>query len=109
MTPAIHLRSRCQHYGQPFLRKLSGPPTHPSGLLFSLDPLGPAVNCEELEIAAGVDDGSEYGPYVADGRDWVHEWIDKVGEGKQWVVRSDSAKEQEWWVAFWLTNRQRDD
>ena len=43
------------------------------------------MNTEAQETAAGVDDGSGYSPYVADGIDRVHEWMDEVGDGKEWV------------------------
>lgn len=56
-------------------------PTSPG----SPDLPGPAVNTDAQETAAGVDDGSGYSPYVADGIDRIHEWMDEVGDGKEWV------------------------
>ena len=43
------------------------------------------MNTDAQETAAGVDDGSGYSPYAADGIDRIHEWMDEVGDRKEWV------------------------
>ena len=43
------------------------------------------MNTDAQETTVGVDDGSGYSPYVADGIDLIHEWMDEVGDGKESV------------------------